>query len=46
MAPERRNQFPRQKRSNETHVSTTDPQAKLYRNGAGKEAKHCFIGWS
>jgi len=28
-----------QKRSNETHQSVTDPQAKLYRKGKGKEAR-------
>jgi len=32
------------KRSNETHKSTSDPDARLYRKGAGKEAKLCFIG--
>jgi transposase len=32
------------KRSNETHASTTDPDAKLYKKGSGKEAKLCFIG--
>jgi transposase len=32
------------KRSNETHASTTDPEAKLYRKGKGKEAKLCFMG--
>lgn len=31
-------------RSNETHSSTTDPQARLYRKGPGKEAKLCVIG--
>ena len=31
-------------RSNATHVSTTDPDARLYRKGAGKEAKLCFMG--
>jgi len=36
--------FHGQKRSNETHVSTTDPDARLYRKGPGKEAKLCFIG--
>jgi len=36
--------FHGQKRSNETHVSTTDPEARLYRKGRGKEAKLCFIG--
>lgn len=33
-----------QKRSNDTHASTTDPDAKLYRKGKGKETKLCFIG--
>ena len=32
------------KRSNETHVSSTDPDARLYRKGPGKEARLCFIG--
>ena len=36
--------FHGQKRSNETHASKTDPEAKLYRKGAGKEAKLCFMG--
>ena len=36
--------FHGEKRSNETHASTTDPEAKLYRKGKGKEAKLCFIG--
>ena len=36
--------FHGQKRSNETHASTTDPDARLYRKGPGKEAKLCFIG--
>lgn len=36
--------FHGQKRSNETHASTTDPDARLYRKGAGKEAKLCFMG--
>jgi transposase len=31
-------------RTNKTHASTTDPQARLYRKGAGKEARLCFIG--
>src|ERR1019366_10532656 len=31
--------FHGEKRSNETHVSTTDPDAKLMRKGKGKEAK-------
>jgi len=32
------------KRSNDTHESTTDPDAMLYRKGPGMEAKLCFIG--
>jgi transposase len=36
--------FRGEKRSNETHASTTDPDARLYRKGAGKEAKLCFLG--
>jgi transposase len=36
--------FHGEKRSNETHVSTSDPEARLYRKGTGKEAKLCFIG--
>ena len=32
------------KRSNATHASTTDPAARLYRKGPGKEAKLSFIG--
>jgi transposase len=36
--------FHGQKRSNETHASTTDPDARLYKKGPGKEAKLSFIG--
>jgi transposase len=36
--------FRGERRSNETHVSATDPDARLYRKGAGKEAKLCFMG--
>jgi transposase len=36
--------FRGEKRSNETHASTTDPDAKLYRKGSGMEAKLCYIG--
>ena len=32
------------KRSNETHASVTDPDARLYRRGEGKEAKLCYMG--
>jgi len=31
-------------RSNATHESTTDPQARLYRKGAGRESKLCYMG--
>ncbi|MFZ5440165.1 MAG: IS5 family transposase [Myxococcota bacterium] len=34
--------FKGQKRNNETHESKTDPEAKLLRKSAGKEAKLCF----
>ena len=37
-------EFHGEKRSNDTHASTTDPDARLYRRGRGKEAKLCFIG--
>ncbi len=36
--------FHGRKRSNDTHASTTDPDARLYRKGHGKEAKLCFMG--
>ena len=36
--------FHGEKRSNETHASTTDPDARLYRKGRGKEAKLC-LSW-
>ena len=36
--------FHDEKRSNATHASTTDREAKLYRKGRGKEAKLCFMG--
>lgn len=36
--------FHGQKRTNETHRSQTDPEAKLYRKGKGKEAKLSHMG--
>jgi len=33
--------FHGERRSNATHQSTTDPEAKLAKKGAGKEAKLC-----
>jgi len=36
--------FRGERRSNDTHESTTDPEARLMRKGVGKEAKLCFSG--
>lgn len=36
--------FRGQKRCNDTHVSTTDPQARLFRKGPGKEARLSYMG--
>ncbi len=36
--------FHGEKRSNATHRSTTDPEARLFRKGKGKEAKLSFLG--
>lgn len=36
--------FHGEKRTNATHASTTDPEAKLHRKGQGKEAKLSFMG--
>jgi transposase len=36
--------FHGEKRSNETHASTTDPEARLARKGDGKESKLCYGG--
>lgn len=36
--------FHGQTRKNDTHESATDPQAKLYRKAAGREARLCFMG--
>jgi transposase len=46
-APKARNaerDFHAEKRSNQTHASTTDPDARLFRKGRGKEAKLCHMG--
>lgn len=40
--PER--DFRGEKRGNQTHASTTDPEARLYRKGPGKEARLCYMG--
>ncbi len=36
--------FHGERRTNATHQSTTDPQARLARKGSGKEAKLCYAG--
>jgi transposase len=36
--------FHGEKRSNATHASSTDPDARLYRKGRGREAKLCYLG--
>jgi transposase len=36
--------FHGERRSNETHASTTDPEARLARKGAGREAKLAYAG--
>ncbi len=36
--------FHKEKRSNETHASTTDPDARLYKKGDGQPAKLCYMG--
>lgn len=36
--------FHGEKRANDTHESTTDPDAKLFRKGNGQPAKLCFMG--
>jgi transposase len=34
----------KEKRSNETHASKTDPDCRLYRRGGRQEAKLCYMG--
>lgn len=36
--------FRGEKRSNDTHESKSDPQARLYRKGGGQEAKLAYLG--
>jgi len=36
--------FRSEKRSNETHASTTDPDAQLFRKGDGQSSRLCFMG--
>jgi len=35
--------FHNEKRSNNTHASTSDPDSRLYRKAAGREAKLCYM---
>jgi len=35
--------FHKEKRSNQTHTSTTDPDARLYRKADGRESRLCFM---
>jgi transposase len=36
--------FRQEKRSNDTHASTTDLDARLYRKGNGQESRLCYMG--
>jgi transposase len=36
--------FHGERRTNDSHASTTDPDARLFRRGRGKEAKLCHMG--
>ncbi len=36
--------FRGERRSNQTHASTTDPDARLYRKGQGQESRLCYMG--
>lgn len=36
--------FRKEKRSNATHASTTDPDSRLYRKADGRESRLCFMG--
>ncbi len=36
--------FRGQRRANESHESTTDPEARLYRKSDGKESRLCYMG--
>ncbi len=42
--PNRSVDFHGEKRRNDTHESTTDPDARLYRKGKGKESRLAFMG--
>ncbi len=36
--------FHGEKRSNDTHASTTDPDAQIYRRANGRESRRCYMG--
>ena len=36
--------FHKEKRSNKTHISTTDPDSRLFRKGKGHESQLCYMG--
>ncbi|MGH9200669.1 MAG: IS5 family transposase [Vicinamibacterales bacterium] len=36
--------FHGEKRTNETHESTTDPEARIFKKAKGQEAKLCYLG--
>lgn len=36
--------FRGEKRTNDTHQSTTDPESRLYKKAKGQEAKLCYLG--
>ena len=36
--------FKGEKRTNQTHQSTTDPEARLYKKSKGQESKLCYLG--
>lgn len=36
--------FHGERRTNDTHASTTDPEARLYKKAQGQEAKLCYLG--
>jgi transposase len=40
----RERDFRGEQRTNDSHASTTDPDARLYRKGQGKEARLCHMG--
>jgi hypothetical protein len=42
--PIRERDFHGERRRNDSHGSTTDPEARLFRKGPGKEARLCFMG--